>query len=64
MHRGSRPLSRFGRLAAVGGTVLILSSLFLSVGAAAVSAADSGPKAPTDTVAPNGWTDPRKCLRR
>ncbi len=58
MHRGSRPLSRFGRLAAVGGTVLILSSLFLSVGAAAVSAADSGPKAPTDTVAPNGWTDP------
>jgi uncharacterized repeat protein (TIGR01451 family) len=58
MYRGLRPHSRLGRLAAVGGTVLILSSLFLSVGAAIASAADSGAKAPTDTVAPNGWTDP------
>ena len=58
MHRGLRPHSRLGRLAAVGGTVLILSSLFLSVGAAVASAADTGAKAPTDTVAPNGWTDP------
>ena len=58
MHRGPRPYSRLGRLAAVGGSVLILSSLFLSVGAAVASAADTGAKAPTDTVAPNGWTDP------
>ena len=57
MFRGSRPLTSLGRLAAVGGTVLILSSLFLSVGAAAVSAADTGAKAPGGTVAPNGWTD-------
>ena len=58
MHRGPRPHSRLGRLAAVGGTVLILSSLFLSVGAAVASAADTGAQAPTDAVTPNGWTDP------
>jgi uncharacterized repeat protein (TIGR01451 family) len=58
MYRGPHPHSLFGRLAAVGGTVLILSSLFLSVGAAVASAADSGAKAPGGTVAPNGWTDP------
>ena len=58
MDRGSRPLSLLGRLSAAGGTVLILSSLFLSVGAAAVSAADTGAKAPGATAAPNGWTDP------
>jgi uncharacterized repeat protein (TIGR01451 family) len=58
MSRGSRSLSLLGRLSAVGGTVLILSSLFLSVGAAAVSAANTGAKAPSDTVAPNEWADP------
>jgi uncharacterized repeat protein (TIGR01451 family) len=57
MFRGSRTLTSLGRLAAVGGTVLILSSLFLSVGAAAVSAADTGAKAPGGTVGPNDWTD-------
>ncbi len=58
MHRGNCPLSLFGRLAAVGGTVLIMSSLFLSVGAGVASAADTGPRAPGDTAAPNEWTDP------
>lgn len=58
MNRGSRPYSLLGRLAAVGGTVLILSSLFLSVGAAAVSAANTGAKAPGDTAGGGEWADP------
>ena len=56
MSRGSRQHRRFGRLAAVGGTFLILSSLLLSVGASAAIAADTGAKAPGATTSPNAWT--------
>jgi uncharacterized repeat protein (TIGR01451 family) len=45
-----------GRLAAVGGTFLILSSLLLSVGVSAAIAADTGAKAPGATTAPNEWS--------
>ena len=46
-----------GRLAALGGTAIIISSLLLTVGVTAVSAADTGAKLPTTTGDPsNGWT--------
>ena len=51
------------RLAALGGTAIILSSLLMTVGVAAVTAADTGAKLPTTTGAPsNGWTNPTNAL--
>ena len=56
MQRGLRHHRFLGRLAALGGTSLILSSLLLSFGAAVATAADTGAKLPGATTTPNGWT--------
>jgi hypothetical protein len=58
MSRGHRSHRFFGRLAAVGGSFLIVSSLLLSVAVPAALAADTGAKAASATTSPNGWTNP------
>ena len=58
MVRGNRHHHLLARLASLGGTALILSSLLLTVGATAALALDSGAKAPGATTTPNGWTTP------
>ena len=57
MQRGARRHRFFGRLGAIAGTFLILSSLVLSVGATVVMAADTGATPPGGTASPNGWTN-------
>ena len=62
MSRGSRHHQFAGRLAALGGSTLIVASLLLTVGATAVLALDSGAKTAVATVAPNQWTAPGNAL--
>ena len=58
MSRGIRRHRMPGRLAALGGTALILSSILMTVAASAALALDTGAKAPTATATPNEWDDP------
>ena len=58
MRRGKQRQRFIGRFGALAGTFLILSTLMLTAGAAIAIAADTGAKAPTSAVGPNGWTNP------
>ena len=58
MFRGHRRHHLLSRLAALGGSTLIVSSILLTVGAAASLALDSGARSAGATVAPNEWTNP------
>ena len=60
MSRGNRRHHLLSRLAALGGSTLIVSSILLTIGATAILALDTGARTAGATVAPNEWTDPGK----